>query len=76
MLNMAKKIIIICQMKRDSVASLAYDNLFRSFVAPLRVASFYAESSDIFWNFPRTNVKDLYTNKLNYVEQKNKIISV
>ena len=61
----------MCQLKRDSLASLIHNNLFRFLVTTTRCV-FACWIQWYFWKFSTTIIKDLYTNKVNCVKQKYK----
>ena len=61
----------ICQMKRDSLTSLVHNNLFHSLVTTTGCI-FLSWIQWYYWKFSTTINKDLYSNKVNDVKQKNK----
>ena len=74
--NFQRRLLKICiqiksisQMKRDSVASLVHNNLFRSLVTTIDCV-FLCWIQWFFWKFSTTIIKDLCTNKVNVPIQK------
>ena len=62
------------RMKRDSLASLVPNNLFRSLVTTTGCV-FLCWTQWCFWTFSTTSIKDLYAYKVNCAKQRNKKIN-
>ena len=72
-LKICAQIKWICQMKKDSVASLVHNNLFRSFIMTTRCA-FLCWILWYFWKFSMIIIKDLHSNKVDCAKLKNRKI--
>ena len=64
----------MCQLKRDSLASLVHDNLFHHSIVTTTRCVVVCWSYRYFWKISPTIIKDLNTNKVNYAKQKYKNI--
>ena len=70
LLNICIQIKWICQIKRDSLASLVHNNLFRSLVTTTGCV-FLWWIQWYFWKCSTTIIKDLYKNRVNCATYKN-----
>ena len=69
LLKISIQIKWMCQLRRDSLASLVHNNLFR-FVIMTTGCAFLCWIQWYFWKFSTTIIKDLYTNKVKCAIQK------
>ena len=71
LLKISIQIKWMCQLKRDSLASLVHNNFFR-FVTMTTGCAFLCWIQWYFWKFSTTIIKDFYTDIVNCVKQKYK----